>query len=137
VGGPDLVIGDNAKLRGSPHATGLGSDDELSGGLADDDLIGGDADDECFGRKGLDTFSLCETEELSCPRGAADGFRPEMLIGARMERAREILKRFDDGCTIRVTRRDGESVAVTDDFRPNRINVALRSGRIVRILGLG
>ena len=136
AGGPDLIIGDNATLRGGPRAAGQGSDDELSGGPADDGLIGGDGEDDCAGRRGLDTFLACETEELSCPRGADDGIRPEEFLGARIERARNIVERFDDGCFIRVLYRDGEPQAATDDLNFHRINVSLRNDRVIRILGV-
>ena len=135
--GPDLIIGDNAKLRGGPHPTGVGSGDLLSGGSADDSLVGGDEDDDCFGRNGRDSFDSCETRKLSCPEGASDGVRPEELLGARVERARNIIERFDDGCTLRVVERDGRPLVVTDDFRPTRINVAVRNERITQIRGLG
>jgi hemolysin type calcium-binding protein len=134
AGGPDLIIGDNARLSGGPSASGQGSDDLISGGDDDDDLVGGGGEDECFGRGGLDSFTACETEALSCPRGAADGIDPEVLIGARLDRARRIARNHD-GCTIRVVPRDGQSLP-SDDRRSDRINVAVRNGRISRIIGV-
>ena len=137
AGGPDLIIGDNASLRGGPTPRGEGSDDVLTGGLADDVLVGGAGDsDDCFGRKGVDGFTTCETDELSCPRGASDGVRPEEFIGAHLDRARRIVDRFSDGCFIRVLVRDGRSLPATEDFSPTRINVSVRNDRVIRILGV-
>jgi hypothetical protein len=51
-----------------------------------------------------------------------------------VHRARAIARRH--GCIVRVVRRDGENLAVTDDFRTDRINVAVRNGRVVRATGV-
>lgn len=42
-----------------------------------------------------------------------------------------------EGCAIRVVERDGRSLAVTDDFRPDRINVAVEDAVVTKIVSLG
>jgi len=51
-----------------------------------------------------------------------------------MKRARTTARRH--GCTVRVVRLDGEWLAVTDDFGPDRINVEVEEERIKRINGI-
>lgn len=40
------------------------------------------------------------------------------------------------GCDLRVVERDGEPLAVTQDFRPDRVNVVVKDGDVTRIDGL-
>lgn len=42
-----------------------------------------------------------------------------------------------EGCSVRVVERDGRSLAVTEDFRPDRINVAVAEGVVTEIVSLG
>jgi hypothetical protein len=39
------------------------------------------------------------------------------------------------GCSVRVVERDGESLVVTEDFRPDRVNLAVEDGEVVAIIG--
>ncbi len=57
----------------------------------------------------------------------------EELVDKSLSAARRILE--GTGCSLRVVARDGASPAVTDDYVPSRINVALRGGLIVRVVG--
>ncbi len=41
-----------------------------------------------------------------------------------------------EGCAVRVVEKNGKPLAVTQDFRPDRINVATEDGKVVRIDGL-
>jgi hypothetical protein len=43
----------------------------------------------------------------------------------------------DQGCEVRVVVRDGRPLAVTEDYRPDRVNVVVRDGEVVRIASLG
>lgn len=70
-----------------------------------------------------------------CPKGSgAGGYDADRLEDRRMKRARRIAREHD--CTVRVVKRDGEVLGVTDDFRPNRINVAVERRRIRRVIGV-
>lgn len=70
-----------------------------------------------------------------CPReSGAAGYDADRLEDRRVKRARRIAREHD--CTVRVVKRDGEPLAVTDDLRPNRINVAVERGRIRRVVGV-
>ena len=42
-----------------------------------------------------------------------------------------------EGCSIRVVERDGRALAVTEDFRPDRINVVVTDGVVEKIVSLG
>jgi hypothetical protein len=48
--------------------------------------------------------------------------------------SREAARRHD--CTVRVVKRNGENLAITDDLEPNRINVAVRDRRVTCIRGV-
>ena len=134
--GPDLIIGDNASLRDTPHAVGSGSGDLLSGEVGHDRLVGGDGKDFCAGRKGRDSFRSCDAKPPVCPRGAVDGLRPRRrLIGLPLEEARRIARNHD-GCEVRVVKRDGEPLAVTDDLRLDRINVEVQNDVVTRFFGI-
>jgi hypothetical protein len=70
-----------------------------------------------------------------CPKGSgAAGYDADRLEDRRLKRARQIAHKHD--CTVRVVKRDGEHLPVTDDLRPNRINVAVERGRIRRVIGV-
>ena len=70
-----------------------------------------------------------------CPKGSsAAGYDADRLEDRRLKRARRIAHKHD--CTVRVVKRDGEHLPVTDDLRPNRINVAVERGRIRRVIGV-
>lgn len=57
----------------------------------------------------------------------------EVLVGLSTEEAREVVP----GAIIRVAVLDGEIRRGPADYRPGRINVAVRGGLIVKIVGLG
>lgn len=42
-----------------------------------------------------------------------------------------------EGCSIRVAMRDGEGLALTEDFRPDRVNVAVEGGKVTEIVSIG
>lgn len=70
-----------------------------------------------------------------CPNTEFPGFNAKELIGMRVKRAGMIARRHD--CIVRVVKRDGEPIVGTDDYRNDRINVAVTNERIVRITGIG
>lgn len=66
------------------------------------------------------------------PRGVFDATE---VIGEPIAPARRAAR--SEGCSIRVVERDGRPLAATDDFRPDRVNVATEQRLITRILSLG
>ena len=73
-----------------------------------------------------------------CPEAldlkAAERLDTHRLVGKSLRRARRIARRNE--CEVRVVRRDGVSLPVTDDYVTNRINVAVRGGIVKRVLGV-
>ena len=69
-----------------------------------------------------------------CPRGHEDGYRARKLVGKPVPRARKAARRHD--CSLRIVKRNGRDLAVTADFVPSRINVAVRDGRVTGIAGV-
>jgi hypothetical protein len=74
-----------------------------------------------------------------CPRPPAgpptpEGYDARELVGLRVGKAKRVAERH--GCTLRVVRRDGEWLVVTQDFRTDRINVAVRDRVVRRIVGI-
>lgn len=61
-------------------------------------------------------------------------FNADRVVGHSVKRAESIAERH--GCSIRVVKRNGEFLNIDDDYRNNRINVAVRERRIKRVLGV-
>ena len=55
------------------------------------------------------------------------------LKGLTVEKARAQVK---GDCEVRVVEIDGEAIEATGDFQQSRINVAVRRGRVSRVVGL-
>ncbi len=68
-----------------------------------------------------------------CPRGDRSGYDSRDLIGRNMPTARRIVAEND--CTLRVIERNGVALGVTDDWRPDRINVRIRNHRVIDVAG--
>jgi len=58
-----------------------------------------------------------------------------VLVGLAEDEAAKVAE--GNGWTVRVAERDGEKLMVTTDWQPNRVNVAVRSGRITEVLSVG
>ena len=59
----------------------------------------------------------------------------DQLIGLTIEQARTVAA--ENKRSIRIRREDGKSYIGTDDFDGERINVEVREGRVVEVLGVG
>ena len=57
---------------------------------------------------------------------------PNLLVGKTLEEAKVYAE--SQGCTIRVISKDGEDLMVTQDLRPNRINVYIVKN-VITIVG--
>ena len=57
------------------------------------------------------------------------------IIGKIEKEAEKYLNK--QGKKIRVTKRDGKPYLGTMDYRPERINVVVESGKIIQIVGAG
>ena len=66
------------------------------------------------------------------PHGTFDARR---LLGREVADAERLAKAAD--CTVRVVARDGERLAVTEELRPNRINVTVRRGYVTALQSVG
>jgi hypothetical protein len=73
-------------------------------------------------------------EGQRCPRGDHEGYEARRLKGKTTKRARKVARRHD--CYIRVIKRNGEYLAVTDDFVVNRINVGVRRQVVKTVHGV-
>lgn len=72
---------------------------------------------------------------LICPATGGDAFDTAELVGLTVPEAEALAERH--GCTVRIRELDGEPQLGTDDYRTDRVNVAVTAGRIERILGVG
>jgi hypothetical protein len=67
-----------------------------------------------------------------CPADApARRLDARRFVGLTLSAARDLAGDFN--CTVRATERDGRSLPHTQDLRRDRINVAVRDGRILRV----
>jgi hypothetical protein len=69
---------------------------------------------------------------VRCDNGRIDSQR---LVGMDLDDARRLTRRY--GCLVRATRVDGRPVPAAQDALTNRIDVAIRSGKVVKIEGIG
>jgi hypothetical protein len=60
---------------------------------------------------------------------------PETLVGLTVADATTLLK--GQGLTLRVVRQDGVDLAVTADFSPSRVNVAVEGDTVTEVVSLG
>lgn len=65
----------------------------------------------------------------------ADGWNAKRIIGKPLPSAKRMALRH--GCGVREVLVDGMELMRTMDYRSNRINVAIRAGKVTRILSLG
>ena len=84
-----------------------------------------------------------QLQNYTCPDPSVPtltGFAPTSpfdsreIRGLRIKRARRVAAEHD--CIVRVTRRNGEDLAVTEDFSFSRINVAVRNRRVTNVFGV-
>ena len=82
-----------------------------------------------------DAASRCPTNETPGALSGAERFDANRLVGKTVRRARRLARRHD--CFVRVVKRDGVLLIVTQDFQPYRINVAVRDHVVKRVVGIG
>lgn len=96
------------------------------------------------------TFAACSSDD-DAPAGTVEITSVETLVGddglsANVEAAAVIVGMSEAdataeleslGLTIRVIERDGELLAATADFRPERINVAVEDGSVTVVVSAG
>jgi len=66
----------------------------------------------------------------------------EMLVGLELDYAKDMLRNSSTSTvpcpfTIRVMRKDGRNCIGTQDFNPDRVNVAIMDGVIKSIISIG
>jgi hypothetical protein len=81
---------------------------------------------------------ICPDPEIETLSGGdfapTNPFDSRDLEGRRTRRARRIAAEHD--CSVRVVRRNGEDLFVTEDFSFSRINVAVRHRRVTKVFGV-
>jgi len=72
-----------------------------------------------------------------CPADVENSWNAKVLEGMTLEEATVIAA--ENGCLVRIARQDGVDLAVTKDFRVNRLNLDVEGPdqRIVRIMSVG
>lgn len=77
-------------------------------------------------------------QPMPCPHGkdgaARDAFDARELEGRTLADAQAAAKAH--GCSVRVARRDGERLVLTQDLVTSRINVEVTEGRVTRVLSV-
>lgn len=66
------------------------------------------------------------------PQGVFDATR---VVGKPVTTAKQAAQA--EGCQIRVAMEDGKGLALTQDFRPDRVNVAVEDGDVTEIIDIG
>jgi hypothetical protein len=77
-------------------------------------------------------------QPIPCPSdkavGAPGSFDARELEGQALAEAKATANAR--GCSVRVARRDGEDLMVTQDLSTSRINVEVTDGRVTRVLSV-
>jgi len=68
-----------------------------------------------------------------CPRGTPEGFKLSDVEGKQLTEVETWAA--SKGMTVRVVKRDGQSLPVTMDFSPDRINTQVEAGVVTRYCG--
>jgi hypothetical protein len=76
---------------------------------------------------------LCPRQQPG-PPPRAEAFDARELVGLKVKKARRVA--VAHACELRVVRRNGEPLVVTQDFRTDRVNVAVRHKVVKRIVGI-
>lgn len=76
-----------------------------------------------------------DLERVQCTAEPQGVFDATEVVGESLADAEEAAA--EEGCSVREVERDGESLAATQDFRPDRINVATEDGHVTAIVDLG
>ncbi len=89
----------------------------------------------CGSDSGGDKKSTIEKPKTAviCPEGGS--WDANALLGKQESEAESLAK--EKGCTMRVTERDGKGLAATMDLRPDRVNVSVDGGTVVKVTGVG
>jgi hypothetical protein len=72
--------------------------------------------------------------EPAAPDTTVGSTVPLDLVGLVLKEAEKVAEQ--QGFTVRVVREDGEDLAVTDDFRQDRVNVAVVDGVVTEVVGV-
>ena len=74
------------------------------------------------------------TATVRCTDPPRESFDPETIVGQALPAASAAAEAR--GCTVREAIRDGEHLALTSDFVPDRVNVATEDGTVIGIAGI-
>lgn len=76
-----------------------------------------------------------EPSKFDCPRGTPEGFSINDVEGKQLSEVETWAKGND--MTVRVQVEDGKPMAMTMDYRPDRVNVQVEAGVVTRYCGNG
>lgn len=76
-----------------------------------------------------------DPKRVQCTGPPEGVFDATSVVGSTLARAKEAAA--EEGCQIRVAVRDGEPLALTQDYRPDRVNVAVEDGEVTEIIDIG
>ena len=82
-----------------------------------------------------DAGATTEAGEIPLDSGPTQEAAAEVLVGLSEDEAEEAAA--EEGWTVRVVTRDGEDLAATMDFRPNRVNVEVTDGEVTDVVSVG
>ncbi len=85
---------------------------------------------------GDDEDTATTTDETVAPSdGEAQDFDETIVIGLPVDEAEAAAE--EAGFTMRIARQDGEDLALTMDFIPNRVNVEVADGVVTGVVSVG
>lgn len=113
-----------------------GDDAEETTTAAGNDAVTGTSLDPGSGEPGIPELpDNSDPAAVVCTGPPQGTFDATAVVGESLDAASEAAA--DEGCQIRVAIRDGEGLALTQDFRPDRVNVAVEDGTVTEIVDIG
>lgn len=115
---------------------GCGSDADEETTAAADSAVTGTTNDASGGEPTIpDLPRNDDPSAVTCTGPPQGTFDATAVVGEPVAEAKQAA--VDEGCQIRVAMRDGESLALTQDYRPDRVNVAVEDGEVTEIIDIG
>ena len=110
-------------------------DDDGAGGGGGDDVTTTNAEPPGSSAPLPDLPINEDPSAVRCTGDPQGTFDANAVVGDPIAAAKRAAS--EQGCEIRVAVRNGEGLALTQDFRPDRVNVAVESGKVTEILNIG
>lgn len=135
---PALALGGLllAALAAAILLAACGDDADQTSTAAGNDAVTGTSLDPGSGETEVPTIAdNTDPAAVVCSGPPQGTFDATAIVGEPIDAAEKAAT--EQGCAVRVAILDGEGQALTQDFRPDRVNVAVDDGTVTEIIDIG